>query len=630
MKNARIHHLLAASIASVLSPLAPAEIIFSTFNNANDYQYAVYDMPDFDQRRLNALPNNGVCYCGPAATGNLLGYVATHGYPEYAPGVPLFASWESNLNYNAATNLLAVLGVNTNVAPGGPNNAPCGTNSNALFNELTARLSAKFSVNIDSTPTLEEIAKRGSDFSAIGLILYGRFDGTFDNLGNFNSTGRSGGHFETVNVAMETDTMRRLAVRNPAGVDSPIDAIQSSFKSEWFDVIPQGFTWQGGALQQQERLGPAQLNNTRALIMQSHVWVAPKCAYTWDEFTPNSFTFWMPDFHQWEPHFPQPQVPPFPFEFKKMQPVPNSSYLAAIVDRQFQLFDKATGQPVPLPPLPPDSIVDLDADRYGQIHLAADNQVISINPEPKMHTALPMPGEVVAIAAASSMQRSPMENVVPVAYALLSDPPLVAAILQGRDGFNTQFYSLDSNMIINPDSMIVAMDEHLAIVSDGVLETFKIDLTGSRFLNADITAPLTDIRDIVVDDGNVLLLSRPGEETYRAWQLLERYEEAEWHPMHNLESRGKLAVSRSSNSTKPWSLIPSDSSEYDERDAESSSDPVADCRADFNFDGAVDGADMGLLLAEWSQSRSIADINRDGTVDGADLGLLLGSFGDCP
>ncbi|NRA00003.1 MAG: hypothetical protein HRU01_26165, partial [Myxococcales bacterium] len=41
----------------------------------------------------------------------------------------------------------------------------------------------------------------------------------------------------------------------------------------------------------------------------------------------------------------------------------------------------------------------------------------------------------------------------------------------------------------------------------------------------------------------------------------------------------------------------------------------------FNFDGSVDGADMGLLLAEWSQNRSIADINRDGTVDGADLGL---------
>ena len=627
--NHRTPFLVVAALVSTATLVtANAEIIFNTYNNAGDYQYAAYDMPDFDQRRLNALPNNGNCYCGPAATGNLLAYIATHGFPEVDPGVPFLASWESDLNYNAATNLLSTLGVNTNVIPG-PGN-PCGTSSDALFNELTARLSAKFSVNLDTTPTLEEIAKRGADFSAIGLILYGRYDGAFDNQGNFNSNARAGGHFETVTVAMETNTMRRMAVRNPAGIDAPTDSVQSSFKSEWFDVATQGFAWNGGPLTQMERLGPAQRNNTRILGLDTHIWVAPKCAYTWEEFTPNSFTFWIPDWNDWTPHLPQPPVPPFPFEFKKAQPVPNSSYIAAIIERQFRLLDKQTGQPVPLPPLPPDPIVDLDTDRFGQIHLAALNQVISINPEPKMHTALPMPGQVVAIAAASSMQQSPMENVVPVAYALMSEPPLVAAILQDRNGFNTQFYSLDTNMIINPDSMLVAMDEHLAIVTDGALETFHIDLNGNRFLNADIDAPLGDIRDIVADDANVLLLSRPGETTYRAWQLRQRYEEAQWHPMHAIESRGKLAVSRSANATQPWSLIPAESSEYQESDAESASEPTPDCRADFNFDGAVDGADMGLMLAEWAQSRSIADINRDGTVDGADLGLLLGSFGECP
>ena len=72
-----------------------------------------------------------------------------------------------------------------------------------------------------------------------------------------------------------------------------------------------------------------------------------------------------------------------------------------------------------------------------------------------------------------------------------------------------------------------------------------------------------------------------------------------------------------------------ESSAYDERDAQSSSGTTVDCRADFNFDGKVNGADLGLLLAEWGHGRSIADINRDNTVDGADLGLLLGSYGPC-
>ena len=135
---------------------------------------------------------------------------------------------------------------------------------------------------------------------------------------------------------------------------------------------------------------------------------------------------------------------------------------------------------------------------------------------------------------------------------------------------------------------------------------------------------------MVADDDNVLLLSMPGEKIYTAWQLRDRYVEADWHALHRTESRGRLAVSRSADGTRPWSPIPAESSAYDERDADSSSGSTADCRADFNFDGEVDGADLGLLLAEWGTGRSIADINRDRSVNGADLGLLLGAFGPCP
>jgi hypothetical protein len=47
---------------------------------------------------------------------------------------------------------------------------------------------------------------------------------------------------------------------------------------------------------------------------------------------------------------------------------------------------------------------------------------------------------------------------------------------------------------------------------------------------------------------------------------------------------------------------------------------------DLNGDGAVDGADLGLLLGEWGLAGSAADFNGDGTVDGADLGVLLGAW----
>lgn len=48
--------------------------------------------------------------------------------------------------------------------------------------------------------------------------------------------------------------------------------------------------------------------------------------------------------------------------------------------------------------------------------------------------------------------------------------------------------------------------------------------------------------------------------------------------------------------------------------------------ADLNCDGAVDGADLGLLLGAWDTDDEAADLNEDGIVDGGDLGLLLGAW----
>jgi hypothetical protein len=48
--------------------------------------------------------------------------------------------------------------------------------------------------------------------------------------------------------------------------------------------------------------------------------------------------------------------------------------------------------------------------------------------------------------------------------------------------------------------------------------------------------------------------------------------------------------------------------------------------ADLNADGAVDGNDLGIMLAAWGL-RGPADLNGDGTVDGNDLGQLLAAWG---
>lgn len=58
--------------------------------------------------------------------------------------------------------------------------------------------------------------------------------------------------------------------------------------------------------------------------------------------------------------------------------------------------------------------------------------------------------------------------------------------------------------------------------------------------------------------------------------------------------------------------------------------PPPPCPADLNGDGAVNGADLGLMLGAWGACPGCAaDLNADGVVNGADLGLLLGSWGAC-
>jgi hypothetical protein len=55
--------------------------------------------------------------------------------------------------------------------------------------------------------------------------------------------------------------------------------------------------------------------------------------------------------------------------------------------------------------------------------------------------------------------------------------------------------------------------------------------------------------------------------------------------------------------------------------------PADPCRmGDFDCNGTVDGADLGLLLSNWGGT-GITDIDRNGVTNGADLGITLSLWG---
>ena len=55
------------------------------------------------------------------------------------------------------------------------------------------------------------------------------------------------------------------------------------------------------------------------------------------------------------------------------------------------------------------------------------------------------------------------------------------------------------------------------------------------------------------------------------------------------------------------------------------------CIGDIYHDGIINGADLGIVLAEWGPvtPTTNSDLDHNGRVDGADLGLLLAHWGPC-
>lgn len=59
--------------------------------------------------------------------------------------------------------------------------------------------------------------------------------------------------------------------------------------------------------------------------------------------------------------------------------------------------------------------------------------------------------------------------------------------------------------------------------------------------------------------------------------------------------------------------------------------PPPPCDADFNRTGAVDGADLSILLGYWGTTGTGGvDLDASGDVDGGDIAIFLGAWGPCP
>lgn len=157
----------------------------------------------------------------------------------------------------------------------------------------------------------------------------------------------------------------------------------------------------------------------------------------------------------------------------------------------------------------------------------------------------------------------------------------------------------------------------------------------------DVPADLGQVRKISAGNGiSAALLSNGSIRFWQSWQQFDPTDRFIDVVAGNLEVFGLRA---DGTVACPWQCnLPSDLGSVKALASKGgmtivvrgtpSSACVGDLDGDGSVGGLIDGADLGILLANWGPvaGTNAADLNNDWIVDGADLGILLANWGPCP
>jgi len=629
--------LLCLCPLGVLISVAAADIIATNWDDENTYGYITLYMPDLDQERQGDLPNNGRCHCGPASEADLLAWIATHGFPEYAPGQ---RDWQAQSNYDDATEIIDDITNELGSFSDGTGTG-CGTSQNEIFNNLNGRISDKFTVtsvrqdlkNVQSV-RFSDMAQMGDD-GAVMMLAYGRYSWT-QMTNSRRLDGRNGGHFVVMSLLSSMDgEVGLLGIRDPA--DPRTNTIQDQFANRFWDFTQRSVyeSYLGGGIGpviQVEELynGTPPTTSSSMRMLDGYIAVTPRSCYTWDEFD-DGVQVLTPSGPIWNGSLPD-ELFELGFQIREMVPGPwgRNIYLRTAEGKLFCLR-MVDGDVLEI--IPPDlqsPIEGFEIDAFERLALLSDG-ALRLYRLGRMDQPLPVPslgfqGTDLTWIDWNGPQdgewRMPMAAVLGGADQTLgivkfpTDKPPVLTSFALPD-----FVKETTRMVYggSPASFFMLTEGDLrrvAINQQGVIEELPMQLPG-----------VNQVDDVDVDDRGRLLVST-GEKTIAFKQLKNLgWAQDHEHIFANLPVKRRVVMSRSQNNWNPRQQIGPPSQAPDPMLSEL---PVElDCQGDFNLDGVVDGNDLALMLADWGAERSIADIDRSGLVDGADLAALLGRWGLC-
>ena len=641
----RLTLLSAAVVATLPGADAGATVIVSRTGGIN--RYRVTFMPDYDQRRdaatgISGLASGGTNFCATTSGTDLLSYIRRHGY--VLSGIPEF-SWSGNYSaaqYESVTTTIASVGVQMGTVRSG---AGAGTTTAQWLTGMTANLPAdcftinQFVFNSTWAPTAEWLATRLSDRTwglPVVNICCGWYQSNPDGSGALI---RAGGHCMVLNRISDGPLAAddELCFRDPWTDGSDSRTSQSLFASACFPFATSQWTV-GGASSSSVRSMSLIVGYSggNGLLDKAYI-VEPVYGLTRDS-TGAFIDVVRPVRFGFEPASAartRITVNPGGFIVDAVRDMYSPAILALVQRTGSTLgtlkrVDGQTGAALTISTGGQD-VVGITSGRFGEVYAVNkvsatvhDLAAVQLDPNGNAATQPPlvrrMPftfdaveyddftDRVIGINAASkavvAVARGANGTIVtatlPTTFTLSGK---VSAATDPRSG-RIYVTSAGSSAIYG-----------VTVSASGTATDTEV-ITGSAIVSPQALQVDGLGQLVFVSAGKTWVMRKSGQ----AWALNTA------SPLGGLTANGFLRVGRSRLNVPAGSAALAATDEV----APVALPPAsAECEADLNLDGRVDGADLSTLLSQWG-TNSTADLDQNDTTDGADLAVLLSQWGPCP
>lgn len=605
--NARI---VLTAIAAVAAGHAAIAGITATYSGPNSFSVKITGMTDFDQRRTT-LPANGGMYCAPTSAMNIFGYAANHGFPEVSPGQ---GNWQSQANYPLATLFILVTG---NYMGTDPTDGTSGGGSLAGVQTII-NLTAKDKLCVQA------IYPNGSDFLRLhqlaqqvalgGLVnfAYGRYSlvgnsgGTYElAIDGEGKLVRDGGHVITLDGAGINEPFAPLYAtsRDPA-TPNTADAMQSTFESRYTDVFsllfrggPSGAPFSADTMY----WDPATTSGTIRLIDGGLV-LRPCGALRFTAIDPGVLRLSM----QAAGSFGiSPASVDLTGAFGMTDLAFSADGLQAIAlvrtsltggATQLRRVELATGAQSPVGTMT--TLRGIAVGRDGRMYAHDGTSVLAYRPDGSLAASYTPPGAPAALAYDDARDRVVVLSVARRTVTALSRSlaPVAEVVIP-------------SAIPMSGAGSVTAAPEDGAVffVTGG---SNSIGRVGPGMTAADVTLSavtgVTGPQRIAAGDGGRLWLTSQGSIRALAQDSLGRWAQDPSSPFHLLPDQGPVAILRSRTNYDPALHSGPAWRELTVAEVGTPGVPMADCVADLDANGRVDGADLGVLLSNWGPSAATA------------------------